>query len=62
VAALGYALAVLSTWRPRKGEKRPEKGETEEKATYGRILTAKPMKETIGQFCSGFTETSELPK
>jgi hypothetical protein len=62
VAALGYALAVLSTWKPRKGEKRPEKRETEEKATYGRILTAKPMEETIGQFCSGFTETSESPK
>jgi hypothetical protein len=29
VAALGYALAVLSTWRPRKGEKGPEKRETE---------------------------------
>ena len=28
VAALGYALAVLSTWRPRKGQKRSEKGET----------------------------------
>ena len=25
VAALGYALAVLNTWRPRKGEKRLEK-------------------------------------
>jgi hypothetical protein len=34
VAALGYALAVLSTWRPRKGEKRPEKGETEVKAKW----------------------------
>jgi hypothetical protein len=29
VAALGYALAVLSAWRPRKGEKRQEKGGTE---------------------------------
>jgi hypothetical protein len=29
VAALGYALAVLSAWRPRKGEKRQEKPETE---------------------------------
>jgi hypothetical protein len=29
VAALGYALAVLSSWRPRKGEKRPEKKEME---------------------------------
>ena len=29
VAALGYALAVLNRWRPRKGEKQPEKGETE---------------------------------
>jgi hypothetical protein len=26
VAALGYALAVLSTWRPRKGGKRQEEG------------------------------------
>jgi len=32
VAALGYALAVLSTWRPRKGEKGPEKRKTEEMA------------------------------
>jgi hypothetical protein len=29
VAALGYALAALSKWRPRKGEKRLEKMETE---------------------------------
>jgi hypothetical protein len=29
VAALAYALAVLSTWKPRKGEKRQETGETE---------------------------------
>lgn len=29
LAALGYALAVLSAWRPRKGEKRQEKGGTE---------------------------------
>ena len=29
VAALGYALAVLSAWRPRKGEKRQEKPGTE---------------------------------
>jgi hypothetical protein len=62
LAALGYALAVLSTWRPRKGEKGQEKGEAEEKAKCERILTAKPMEETIGQFCSGSTETSELPK
>ena len=29
VAALGYALAVLSAWKPRKGEKRQERGEAE---------------------------------
>jgi hypothetical protein len=46
VAALGYALAVLSTWRPRKGEKRPEKEETEEKAKYERIQTGKSIEET----------------
>jgi hypothetical protein len=40
VAALGYALAVLNTWRPRKGEKGQEKGETDEKTKYERILTA----------------------
>ncbi len=27
IAALGYAMAALSTWRPRKGEKRSEKEE-----------------------------------
>jgi hypothetical protein len=32
VAALGYALAVLSTWRPRKGEKLQERVETETKS------------------------------
>jgi hypothetical protein len=32
VAALGYALAVLNTWRPRKGGKRLEKEERELKA------------------------------
>jgi hypothetical protein len=35
VAAFGYALAVLSTWRPRKGEKRQDKGETEAKSNEG---------------------------
>ena len=29
IAALGYAMAALSTWRPRKGEKRSGKEETE---------------------------------
>jgi hypothetical protein len=29
LAALGYALAVLGAWRPRKGEKRLEREETE---------------------------------
>ncbi len=28
MAALGYAMAALSTWRPRKGDKRSGKGET----------------------------------
>jgi len=28
IAALGYAMAALSTWKPRKGEKRSEKEET----------------------------------
>jgi len=51
IAALGYALAVLSTWKPRKRE-------TEVKAKYERILTDKPMKETIWQFMG----RSELPK
>jgi hypothetical protein len=51
VAALGYALAVLSTWKPRKRE-------TEVKAKYERILTDKPIKETIWQFMG----RSELPK
>jgi hypothetical protein len=31
LAALGYALAVLNTWRPRKGEKRQKKEEPEMK-------------------------------
>ena len=46
IAALGYALAVLSTWRPRKGEKGPEKRETEMGAKYEHSLTVKPMGET----------------
>ena len=51
VAALGYAVPVLSTWNPRKivpGAK----------AKYERILTDKPTKETIWQFMG----RSELPK
>jgi len=36
IAALGYALAVLSTWKPRKKEK-------EVKAKYERILTDNPV-------------------
>ncbi|MGA2318859.1 MAG: hypothetical protein ABSG71_21125 [Thermodesulfobacteriota bacterium] len=51
VAALGYALAVLSTWRPRKRE-------TEVKAKCERILTGKTVRETTWQFKG----TSELPK
>ncbi len=51
VAALGYALAVLSTWKPRKRE-------TEMKAKYERILTDNPIKETTWQF----TGRSESPK
>jgi hypothetical protein len=62
VAALGYALAVLSTWRPRKGEKRQEKGKTEVKTKCERILTGEPIEETTWQSCSGFTGISELPK
>jgi hypothetical protein len=51
VAALAYALAVLSTWKPRKRE-------TEVKAKYEPVLTDKPTKETIWQFMG----RSELPK
>jgi hypothetical protein len=51
VAALGYALAVLSTWRPRKRE-------TEVKAKCERILTGKTVRETTWQFKG----ISELPK
>jgi hypothetical protein len=51
VAALAYALAVLSTWKPRKRE-------AEVKAKYERVLTDKPTKETIWQFMG----RSELPK
>jgi len=36
IAALGYALAVLSSWKPRKRE-------TEVKAKYDRILTDNPV-------------------
>jgi hypothetical protein len=46
VAALGYALAVLSIWKPRKGEKRSEKIEAELMANGERILTDKPIEET----------------
>jgi hypothetical protein len=38
LAALGYALAVLNTWRPRKGEKKEAKGEIEVKAKCEPIL------------------------
>jgi hypothetical protein len=58
VAALGYALAVLSTWRPRKGEKRQEKGETELNGKCAPILTGK----TIRKITLQFTGASELPK
>jgi len=47
VAALGYVLAVLSTWRPRKGEKGPEKRETKMGAKCEHPLTGKPMEETL---------------
>jgi hypothetical protein len=46
VAALGYALAVLSTWRPRKGEKGPEKREMEIKAKGEHVLTGKSVEES----------------
>ena len=45
LAALGYALAVLSTWRPRKGEKGPEKRETEVLTKYERVLNDKLVEE-----------------
>jgi hypothetical protein len=51
VAALAYALAVLSTWRPRKRE-------TEVKAKCERILTGETVRETTWQFKG----ISELPK
>ncbi|MBP1696801.1 MAG: hypothetical protein H6Q41_1989 [Deltaproteobacteria bacterium] len=51
VAALGYALAVLCTWKPRK--RAPEM-----KAKYERILADNPIKEIISQF----TERPELSK
>jgi hypothetical protein len=51
VAALGYALAVLSTWKPRKGE-------TEVNGKYAPILTGK----TIRKITLQFTGTSELLK
>jgi hypothetical protein len=41
VAALGYALAALSSWRPRKGEKRPEKKEMETEGKSEGILTVR---------------------
>ena len=43
VAALGYALAALSTWKPRKSA-------PELKAKYERILADNPMKEITSQF------------
>lgn len=46
VAALGYVLAVLSTWRPRKGEKGPEKREMEIKAKGEHVLTGKSVEES----------------
>ena len=42
VAALGYVLAVLSTWKPRKRE-------TEAEAKYEHILTDNPIRETMWQ-------------
>lgn len=51
VAALGYALAVLSTWKPQKGE-------TEVNGKCAPILTG----ETIRKITLQFTGTSELPK
>ena len=58
IAALGYALAVLSTWKPRKGEQRQEKGETEVNGKCAPILTGK----TIRKITSQFMGTSELPE
>jgi hypothetical protein len=62
VAALGYALAVLSTWRPRKGEKWQEKGENEGKAKCECIITGRPIEEIRGHSCSRFAGISEIPK
>ena len=45
LAALGYALAVLSTWKPRKGTKRSEKIETEVLTKYERVLNGNPAEE-----------------
>jgi hypothetical protein len=50
IAALGYALAVLTTWKPWRKE-------IEVKARY-EALTNKPIKETVWQL----TERSELPE
>jgi len=57
IAALGYALAVLSTWKPRKGEKRQEKGETDVNCKCAPNLTGK----TIRKIAQQFMGTSELP-
>jgi len=45
LAALGYALAVLSTWKPRKGAKGPEKRETEVLTKYERVPNGKLVEE-----------------
>ena len=45
LAALGYALAVLSTWKPRKGTKGLESRETEVPTKCERVLTGKLVEE-----------------
>jgi hypothetical protein len=45
LAALGYALAVLSTWRPRKGAKGPEKMKADGLIKYERVLNGKRVEE-----------------
>ena len=58
VAALGYALGALSRWKPRKGEKKQEKVETETKGKQEDFVTGNGVEETICE-CTGSSELSE---
>jgi hypothetical protein len=58
IAALAYAMAALSTWRPRKGEKRVGKEETEVSTKYEPILTGKAIRDPLWRP----PEISEPPK